>query len=221
MGGERLGAGTGAETSPADLAGNRPGAMARARALELRRQAPVRTWLCRLLGVRTEEGAFRIGAQGESAVAARLATLDGSRWRVIHSVPVGRDRSDIDHVVIGPPGVFTVNTKHHPGGLVWVGGPRVTVNGRSTWYVRNARFEAGRASRLLTAACGFPVPVRAVIAVVGARLVVRRQPGGADVVDARALAGWLCRLAPQLGPGAVAAVFESARRASTWCPPAR
>jgi len=40
------------------------------------------------------------------------------RWRVLHSVPLrdarGAVRGDIDHVLIGPPGVVTINTKHHP-----------------------------------------------------------------------------------------------------------
>ncbi|MDP9431276.1 MAG: NERD domain-containing protein [Actinomycetota bacterium] len=51
--------------------------------------------------MKTDERAWRIGADGEKAVAARLAEL-GDRWRVLHAVPVGERGSDIDHVVIGP-----------------------------------------------------------------------------------------------------------------------
>lgn len=40
---------------------------------------------------------------------------------ILHSIPVGTGRGDIDHVVIGPPGVFTINTKHHPGRRLDVG----------------------------------------------------------------------------------------------------
>ena len=40
------------------------------------------------------------------------------RWRVLHSVPVEGGR-DIDHVMIGPPGVVTINSKHHRPGAWW------------------------------------------------------------------------------------------------------
>jgi hypothetical protein len=32
----------------------------------------------------------------------------GECWRVIHSVPIGKNDVDIDHVVIGPPGIFVL-----------------------------------------------------------------------------------------------------------------
>jgi hypothetical protein len=35
-------------------------------------------------------------------------------WTVLHSVPVGTGSTDIDHIAIGPAGVFTLNTKYSP-----------------------------------------------------------------------------------------------------------
>ena len=55
-----------------DLAERRAGAMARERAQALKRVAPVRTFLARVLGVHTDERAWRIGAEGEEKVAAQL-----------------------------------------------------------------------------------------------------------------------------------------------------
>jgi hypothetical protein len=49
-------------------------------------------------------------AQTVRAVAKGLPKLDEA-WRVLHSVPVGSRDSDIDHVVIGPGGVYTINAK--------------------------------------------------------------------------------------------------------------
>ncbi|MBO0901763.1 NERD domain-containing protein [Cellulomonas sp. zg-ZUI222] len=109
----------------------------------------------RVFDVRTEERAWRIGADGEEAVAAQITSL-GPQWRVLHAVRVGQRDADIDHVVIGPAGVFTVNAKHHPHASVWVRGDTFMVNGRRVPYVRNSRHEAGRASRLLTEHAGFP-----------------------------------------------------------------
>ena len=54
------------------------------------------------------------GATGEETVGRLLATLEGSGdWRVIHDVNTGR--GNIDHVVVGPGGLFTIETKSHPG----------------------------------------------------------------------------------------------------------
>lgn len=53
------------------------------------------------------------GAKGEEHVGALLDGLAQRGWRVLHDTSLGR--GDIDHVVIGPPGIFTVETKSHPG----------------------------------------------------------------------------------------------------------
>jgi hypothetical protein len=53
------------------------------------------------------------GASGEEQVGAVLDTLRGADWRVIHDASLGR--GNVDHIVIGRAGVFTVETKSHPG----------------------------------------------------------------------------------------------------------
>ena len=99
-----------------DLATNQPGVEAREQAQAARDAAPVKTVLARVLGVHTEERAWRIGADGEERVAAQLAKVakKDPRWRFLHAIPVGDRGSDIDHLLIGPGGVFTVNAKNHP-----------------------------------------------------------------------------------------------------------
>jgi Nuclease-related domain len=52
------------------------------------------------------------GAAGEEHVGGLLNDLSRS-WRVLHDVSFGR--GDVDHIAIGPPGVFVVETKSHPG----------------------------------------------------------------------------------------------------------
>jgi hypothetical protein len=54
------------------------------------------------------------GATGEEAVGAVLAAFDAPGWHVMHDVVIG-SRGNVDHVVIGPPGVFTIETKSHRG----------------------------------------------------------------------------------------------------------
>ncbi|KAB2812544.1 NERD domain-containing protein [Pimelobacter simplex] len=202
-----------------DLATTPPGAAAREQAEAARAAAPIKTVLARVLGVHTDERAWRLGAVGEEQVAAQLAKVarNDARWRFLHAIPVGTRGSDIDHLVIGPGGVFTVNTKHHPGASIWVGGETLLVNGTRQPYVRNARHEAERAGRLLSAACGFPVHVSGLVVPVNTdEVVVKSQPAGVAVVPRRRLAGWLTRHGEIHPPATVESIFAMARRSTTW-----
>ena len=51
---------------------------------------------------------WRLGAEAESWTADEIAKL-GSGWRTVHAIGIGS--GDVDHVVIGPPGVFALETK--------------------------------------------------------------------------------------------------------------
>lgn len=202
-----------------DLAGRRPGHLARQQALAAKEAAPVRTVLARFMGVHTEERAWRLGAEGEELVAAQLAKLTAKdrRWRVLHSIPVGRTSADIDHLVIGPGGVFAVNTKHHPRARIWVRGDAILVNGTARPYVRNSRHEAERVARLLTAACGFPVTASGVVVPVDATdVVVKKAPGDVHVMNRRRLRRWLRRRSEVLDEITVHAIYEVARLSTTW-----
>ena len=175
--------------------------------------------LARLVGARTNERAWRIGADGEEAVADQLAKL-GPQWRVLHAVRVGDRGSDIDHVVVGPGGVFTVNAKNHPHANVWVGGDTFMVNGQRVPYVRNSRFEARRAARMLTEHVGFPVDAIGVIAVMGAHkgLNIKAQPedGKVIVTQRKRISQLLLKLPPRLTAPEIDAIYEVARRSNTW-----
>lgn len=203
-----------------DLADVRAGAAARERAQDERLiQGTLRHFFARVLDARTDERAWRLGADGEEAVGQQLAAL-GLHWRFLHAVRVGERGADIDHVVIGPGGVFTINTKHHPKAAIWVGGETFMVNGRRVPYIRNSRFEAKRASRMLSEHVGFPVPVTGLIAVVGARrgFTVKSQPpdGVVRVVGRRGIRRLLEAQPPKLGLREIDAIHEVARRSNSW-----
>jgi hypothetical protein len=141
------------------------------------------------------------------------------RWKFVHAIPVGENGSDIDHLVIGPSGVFSLNAKHHPGARIWVRDNAFRVNGMQQPYIRNSRHEALRAGRYLTAACGFPVAVAGVVVPVGADdVTIKQPPADVFVVNRMALAEWLRRRPPVLEDAAVEAIFEAARRSTTWRP---
>lgn len=209
-----------------DLAENRPGQAARAQAVAelaaMKDASRVRTVLARVFDAKTEERAWRIGADGEKVVGARLDRLAGRGWHVLHAVPVGERGSDIDHVVIGPGGVYTVNTKNHPGASVWVGKRGVRVNGHRAPYLRNSRHEAARASRLLTAAAGLDVQVRPVLVFLTGRLIpnvtIKQMLDDVLVLDRTDIPGAFKRTPRLLADQAVTAVYAAARRSTTWQP---
>ena len=85
--------------------------------------------MARLLGMSpltvTARAHYR-DAIAELEVGETLATL-GARWDVLHDVPVGPD--GLDHLVIGPAGVYAVRTVMARGLQVVVTGDSVAVGG--------------------------------------------------------------------------------------------
>ena len=172
-----------------------------------------------LAAVADERRSWQLGFEGEITVARALEDVvrRDARWRLVHAVPVGSGGSDIDHVVIGPGGVFTLNTKHHRGANVFAAHDALLVNGTRHPYVRNARFEARRAERYLGAALRTRVAVTGAIVVVGAqRLTVRAQPDGVRVLDVHDLGRWLLRRPDVLSQESIARIYEVAVRGATW-----
>jgi hypothetical protein len=184
---------------------------------------------------------WRVGADGEAEVAALLATLTtpswsarlrgrASGWFVLHSVELGdgrgRMRGDVDHLVIGPPGVVSINTKHHPAGRVVLDGDQLYVNRHPTDYVAKARREAERVVGFLRpalTAAGRPdlaqrVPVRPVVALVDVRLTVEAWPAGVTVTMSRELLERLRAFPAALDAEQATAVYEVARLKQTWNP---
>lgn len=202
-----------------DLSHNRPGSAASAHAAELKSRRPWLTTLAAIVGIRTEARDFAFGAKGERVVGRKLERWAAKRgWHVLHAVPVGRKGADIDHVLIGPYGVITVNTKTTRG-KVWVAEQGMVVSGTKVDYLRNSRYEAQRTRGLLARAYGRHVPVQSVIVFVGATGFTVRGEGPRDVAvlrDLRAFRRWLRRRGTVLTPEQVSKVYELACQPSTW-----
>ncbi len=196
-----------------DLAKNRAGASVKAAAKERR------TWWTRLqglFGVRTETTSWDAGYKGERKAARTFLLMRPFGWRVLHSVPVGDRGADIDHVLIGPGGVVTVNAKHHRRAKVTAGHTKVLVNGYATNYAQKSTFEADRAARLLSAAAGYPVDVQAIIAIIGARSVRNGHTAGIDVLTRIELPIWGLSHRGRLDRQQRRELFEIARKSTTW-----
>jgi hypothetical protein len=135
----------------------------------------------------------------------------------MHAVPVGRRGADIDHLVVGSAGVFTVNTKNHARQRVWVMDRSVLVAGQRCDHIRNGEHEASRVAKMLGGVLGWPVHVRSIVAVVdAAQLDIRQRPAGVEVLEARKLVRWLKKRKPVLTDEELAQVERVIGAPMTW-----
>jgi Nuclease-related domain len=155
--------------------------------------------------------AWRHGAAGERRTARLLGPLKRHGWAIltIWLVCPG-SRANIDHLVIGPGGVFVVDSKLYRGRL------RLDLSGR-LWHgryplapvLRAVSFEADQAAQVLTDPDVVVVPV---MAVHGAQVPWGKVVmDGVPVVPARRLPSMLCQLPAVLGSERVAGLADQAR----------
>jgi len=158
------------------------------------------------------------GALGEIEVGAMLDAL-GPEWFVRHSVPIGAGTKDVDHLVIGPGGVFAINTKHHADASVWVGDHVLRVNNANTPHLRAARSDGLDVARRLAAKTGFPVPVTPVVAILNARSFKDARAASTRdvaVIQASALIAWLRAQHSPLGATKTDLIALAAEEPGTW-----
>ena len=138
---------------------------------------------------------WKVGAAGERRTARMLGGLPG--WVVLHDRAIPGSRANLDHLLIGPAGVFYADSKN------WTSKrSQLRVQGGELWYGRysqtralqTVRWEADQASRALG------VPVEALVVVHGAAV-----PGGSvmlegvTVIPAKRLRRTVANRGPALG----------------------
>jgi Nuclease-related domain len=157
-----------------------------------------------------EAVAWRRGAAGERRTARLLSPLERQGWVVLHDLAVPGSRANIDHLVIGPGGVFVVDSKQYRGRL------RLDPSGR-LWHGRfllastlqAVSFEADRAALVLPDPGVVVVPI---VAVHGAQVPWGKVVmSGVPIVAARRLPSMLRALPVVLGPERVAGLADQAR----------
>jgi hypothetical protein len=157
-----------------------------------------------------EARAWRRGAAGERRTARLLGPLERHGWAVLHDLAVPRSRANLDHFVIGPGGVFVIDSKQYRGRL------QLDQSGR-LWHGRYplgptlqmVSFEADQAAQILTDPDVVVVPI---VAVHGAQVPWGKVVmDGVPVVAARRLPSMLRQLPAVLGPERVAVLADQAR----------
>ena len=161
-----------------------------------------------------------LGAHGEVTVAQLLAALPAD-WTAFHALPLGPDGAAIDHLVVGPGGIFSITTAHHCRARIRVSHRTVRVGGRRTGYLPAAVRDAARVTFVLRERMPLLAPVQPVIALVDAdRITGRGTPQQVKVLDARALQRWLVQLQPVLSDDEIAEAVVILDSPAAWrCPP--
>lgn len=133
---------------------------------------------------RRRSSRWSAGAVGEQRTARALVDL-GPGWTVLHDLRVPGSKANIDHVAVGPGGVWVIDSKNYRGRMT-VRGTGLLVDGESvTGRVRTTRWEASCVAGVLADAEGVSkVRVRAAWAVWGATLAWggAKEVGGVSVV---------------------------------------
>jgi len=154
--------------------------------------------------------AWRRGAAGERRTARLLGPLARHGWAVLHDLAIPCSQANIDHLVIGPGGVFVIDSKQYRGclqldssGRLWHGHYPLAAT------LQAVSFEADQAAQVLPNPGVVVVPV---VAVHGARVPWGKVViQGVPVVSARRLPSLLRELPPVLGPERVVWLADQAR----------
>jgi hypothetical protein len=103
----------------------------------------------------------------------QLAKLGRAGYRAMHGNLIPQSEEQIDHLVVGPAGVFAIDSESWDKRLAVR-----TKNARQLWHgpfsmkerLEHARWESQRAAELLSGAVGSPVTVRPAMAVYGPKI---------------------------------------------------
>jgi len=171
------------------------------------RQTPARSLVARVLGrspLSAEATALHRDALAQIAVGGVLERLP-PEWTVISAVPAGSapagsEAPGIDHVVVGPGGLFTISCKVHTNRAVWVADSILVVDRTTLGHIPEAVTQAQRVTDVLGERMLLPATAQPVVAIVDAkRITIRERPAEVLVLDARSLNGTLTSLPPVLG----------------------
>jgi Nuclease-related domain len=112
-------------------------------------------------------------AAARRSTRKQLAKLERAGYRALHDIAIPGTEDQIDHLVIGPAGVYAIDSEAWDKRL-----PIRTRNGRQLWHgpfsmkdrLEHARWESERTAARLSAALGSPVTVRPAMAVYGPKV---------------------------------------------------
>ncbi len=152
----------------------------------------------------------RAGAAGEQVIPRMLQALPDS-WTLVNGVPLPGARADVDHLLIGPGGVFAIEAKNHSGWVECAGsssgdawgysrrGPNGTmVEGQIGNPSGQARWHASALARALRAR-GVDVSIEPVVVFTHPRVELHIEQPSVPVLPVAELLTFLERQPQSLG----------------------
>nr|WP_239080240.1 hypothetical protein [Actinoplanes brasiliensis] len=172
---------------------------------------------------RAERDARRLEAAGARALT-RLDRL-GPNWHIVdwprtdalsyYEPDPADDRAGF--LAIGPGGVYAVTVADHGRARVLIAGDVVQINGKRPQYIAEARREARRASKALSAAVGLSVPVTPVLTFVGSGVIsVHGLPKEVLVATDKELDRLLIAGGARISPATAGKLSAVASHPATW-----
>jgi Nuclease-related domain len=121
---------------------------------------------------KSSAGKIRLNA-AQRRTRRQLTKLGRAGYLAMHARPIPESQDQIDHLVVGPAGVFAIDSENWDKRLAVR-----TKSGKQLWHgpfskkdrLQHAQWEAQRAADLLSGAIGKPVVVRPAMAVYGPRI---------------------------------------------------
>ncbi len=132
---------------------------------------------------------------------------------MLDGIPAGSGGASIDHVVIGPGGVFTVRDR---AGHVRLTARSITVDGEPTDDLPAAVADARRIERFLTRAVGYLVHAKPVVSLLVGEFELVESPDEVAVVPADGLSAWLADRPGALTSREVEDLVTATSRVTTW-----
>lgn len=142
--------------------------------------------LWKIIKILRNISSIKRGLEGELATAQLLTPLLGEGWQLFHDLPM--KRSNIDHVLVGPTGVYAIETKYRSKRLSLKGkeaaqaeydGSSIRFAGGANEHlpVQQAQAVAGELSKWLHGKLGEPMNVVPVVALPGWFVKTTQKPG--------------------------------------------
>ena len=156
----------------------------------------------RLLDIRS----YRMGLLGEQAVAEQLQSLTALGCAVFHDIP-GDGKWNVDHVVVGPTGVFAIETKYrtkrpgkagHQDHKAEFDGTKIQFpSGYDAKAPEQARQNARWLATMLSKATGKPVTVQPIVALPGWWVTLKAN-SDVKVLSGKQIPGFIAKEPAQL-----------------------
>jgi hypothetical protein len=151
-------------------------------------------------------------AVSEVRIATVFSQL-GSTFTVLE--PITATGTEPDHLIVGPPGLFTVAVKGFSAKRIRADGPRFLVNGHKAGHVANALRDAERVSQQLSDTAGTHIDVTPLIVVVDPASLTLKAPHVA-VTESVRVARWFLALPRTLSDETIEYLSTVAESQGAW-----